>query len=56
MCLECDRTRQEEGIEAVLGEKGQGLKVLKEIKNKWKEKEEEEKKKDKEEEEENEKE
>jgi len=46
---------QEEGIEA-LREEGQGLKVLKEIKNKWKEREEEEKEKNKEEEEENEKE
>jgi len=53
---ECDRTKQEERIEVVLGEEEQGLKVLKEIKNKWKEREEEEKEKDKEEEEEKEKE
>jgi len=51
---ECERSRQEEEIETVLGEEGQGLKVLKEIKNKWKEREEEEKEKKKEEEEKNE--
>lgn len=43
---EYNKTRQEEEIEVVLGEDGQGLKVLKEIENKWKEREEE-KEKDK---------
>jgi len=40
----CDRTRQEEEIEVVLGEDGQGLKILKEIENKWKEREKEKRK------------